>query len=85
VLRVADARAIHRVEIEKTIKDSVSQQVQVSVGEWGQSPDTKKFITDLRNTILENDALLGLAQIQLDNSYVRSSPFRMSVFFFTKL
>lgn len=67
--RVANAHATDRSEIEKTIKDSIETQVKVAVGEWGKSPDTKRFVESLKGMVQGNDVLLREAQIKLDNSY----------------
>lgn len=48
--------------------ESVQAQVKIEVGEWGQSPATKKFIENLKNMTEENDVLFQEAQVKLDNS-----------------
>ena len=65
---VADAFATCRLEIEKSIRDSIEAQVKVTVAEWGASEDTKKFVKNLKSVAQENDALCREAQVKLDNS-----------------
>ena len=70
IYQVSDTRlaAIHRGDIGAMIADSIADQVEKEMADWGSKPGVPNFVKALKDMVETDDVLLEDGKILRDNS-----------------